>query len=81
MMTIPAYVPMDCAQYSRLEWAILRQHPVRLRWRWRGLTHLERIFPIDLRTRRHAEYLLLFDHAARRRIVRLDRIMGFDDLA
>jgi Rho-binding antiterminator len=80
MTAVPDYSPMDCAQYSRLELAILRRHALRLRWVWRGITHLELVQPVDLRTRRHAEYLILRDALARRRILRLDRIRRFDVL-
>lgn len=69
---------MDCAQYSRLELAILQRRALRLRWIWRGITHLEVVHPVDLRTRRGAEYLILRDASARRRILRLDRIAWFD---
>jgi Rho-binding antiterminator len=77
MTPVPDYEPMDCAQYSRLELAILRRHALRLRWVWRGITHLELVHPLDLRTRRHAEYLIVRDAASRRRILRLDRITWF----
>lgn len=80
MSPVPDYSPMDCAQYSRLELAILQRRALRLRWVWRGITHLEMVRPVDLRTRRHAEYLILIDTANRRRILRLDRIAQFDVL-
>lgn len=78
MTPVPKYSPMDCAQYSRLELAILHQRALRLRWIGRGLTHIEVVRPIDLRTRRHAEYLILRDGLDRRRILRLDRIARFE---
>ncbi len=80
MSPVPDYSPMDCAQYSRLELAILQRRALRLRWVWRGITHLEMVRPVDLRTRRHAEYLILRDTADRRRILRLDRIAKFEVL-
>lgn len=80
MTSVPGYTPMDCAQYSRLELAIVQRRRLRLRWVWRGVTHLEQVHPVDLRTRRHAEYLILRDAAKRRRILRLDRIARFDVL-
>lgn len=80
MTLAPDYAPMDCAQYSRLELAILKRRALRLRWIWRGITHLEVVHPLDLRTRRHAEYLMLSDALNRRRFLRLDRIARFDVL-
>lgn len=73
----PAYCPMDCEQYSRLELAIVQQRRLRIHWIGRGMSHIEVIHPEDLRTRRHAEYLLLRDAMNRRRFLRLDRIMHF----
>jgi len=80
MTPVPDYSPMDCGQYSRLELAILQRRTLRLRWVWQGITHLELVHPVDLRTRRHAEYLILRDALGRRRILRLDRITRFDVL-
>lgn len=80
MTAVPRYSPMDCAQYSRLELAIVQKRALRLRWLGRGLTHLEVVRPLDLRTRRHAEYLILCDALDRRRILRLDRIARFEVL-
>lgn len=75
----PAYSPMDCEQYSRLELAILQRRRLRLHWVGKGMSHIEVVSPQDLRTRRHAEYLLLRDGMNRRRFLRLDRIMHFAD--
>ncbi len=80
MSPVPDYSPMDCAQYSRLELAILKKRALHLRWTGRGITHIEVVRPVDLRTRRHAEYLILCDALKRRRILRLDRILRFEVL-
>lgn len=80
MSPAPQYSPMDCAQYSRLELAIVQKRALRLRWLGRGVTHIEVVRPLDLRTRRHAEYLILRDALDRRRILRLDRIARFEVL-
>ncbi len=77
MTLAPAYSPMDCEQYSQLELAILHGRTLRLRWVGRGMSHIEYVRPEDLRTRRHAEYLLLRDAMTRRRFLRLDRIVQF----
>jgi len=79
MTAPPTYAPMGCESYSRLEVAILRRRPLRLRWVGRGMSHIEVVYPQDLRTRRHAEYLLLRDALGHRRILRLDRIVSFVD--
>ena len=81
MTPAPAYSPMDCEQYSRLELAILRGRTLRLRWVGRCMSHIEYVRPEDLRTRRHAEYLVLHDAMNRRRFLRLDRIVQFVDIA
>ncbi|AHE97162.1 transcriptional antiterminator, Rof [Thioalkalivibrio paradoxus] len=80
MTQAPPYAPMDCARYSELELAIVRRRALRLRWVGRAITHLEVVYPEDLRTRRHAEFLLLRDQLNRRRFVRLDRIVEFSEL-
>jgi Rho-binding antiterminator len=80
MTLAPAYSPMDCEQYSRLELAILHGRTLRLRWVGRGMSHIECVRPEDLRTRRHAEYLLLRDGMTRRRFLRLDRIVQFVEI-
>jgi Rho-binding antiterminator len=79
MTGTPVYSPMSCERYSQLELAILRRRMLRLRWVGRGLTHIEVVQPEDLRTRRHAEYLLVRDALRRRRFLRLDRIVDFAD--
>lgn len=79
MTAPPTYAPMGCEAYSRLEVAILHRSALRLRWVGRGMSHIEVVYPQDLRTRRHAEYLLLRDALGRRRILRLDRIVSFAD--
>ena len=79
MTGTPVYSPMSCERYSQLELAIVKRRMLRLRWVGRGLTHIEVVQPEDLRTRRHAEYLLLRDALQRRRFLRLDRIADFAD--
>ncbi|AGA35234.1 transcriptional antiterminator, Rof [Thioalkalivibrio nitratireducens DSM 14787] len=76
----PPYSPMDCERYSELELAIVRRRALRLRWIGRAVTHLEVVYPEDLRTRRHGEYLVLRDQLHRRRFLRLDRITDFSEL-
>jgi Rho-binding antiterminator len=79
-MPFPAYRPMSCDDYSRLELAIMHKSPLRMRWKSREIVCIGRILPRDLRTRCGAEYLLFEDHLGRRRCMRLDRILAFDTM-
>lgn len=64
--------------YAELEVAIL--HQIRMRMAWHtidGKTHLERMLPVDLRTRDHEEFLLVEDSHGKPLEIRLDRIARF----
>jgi Rho-binding antiterminator len=75
------YQPISCALYSQFELSILRGERLRLAWRrGGGLTCMETVRPLDLRTRRHAEYLILRRSDGRRRFLRLDRIVQAEAL-
>jgi transcriptional antiterminator Rof (Rho-off) len=72
------YRPVDCATYARFELAILRRRTVMLGWRdARGVTHLERVRPLDLETAAGEEYLHFRTVAGRCGKARLDRVVGF----
>lgn len=75
------YVPIPCARYSELELCIMQGRALRIRWRHQGLDRVARVQPLDLRTRRGAEYLVLRDAAGRRQWRRLDRLLEFEPLA
>ncbi|WP_018869013.1 MULTISPECIES: hypothetical protein [unclassified Thioalkalivibrio] len=75
------YVPIPCARYSELELCIMHGEALRIRWRHRGLDEVARVWPLDLRTRRGAEYLILRDAEGRRQWRRLDRLLEFAPLA
>lgn len=79
-MPFPPYQSMSCDAYSRIELAIMRGQALRVRWQGRGLIHIERLQPMDLRTRKHAEFLLFQDQRTRRRWMRLDRLLTFEEL-
>ena len=69
------YVPISCAEYSRYELAILRGQALRVSWHGaRGVTRVEALRPVDLRTRRHAEFMIARNHLGQQRVLRLDRI-------
>ena len=76
----PPYTPIPCARYSELELAIMHRRTLRLALR--GGRHPGRIStlrPLDLRTRRHAEYLIGRTPAGTLRVLRLDRILRMQD--
>jgi len=79
--TPPPYTPIPCERYSELELAILHRQALRIRWRRDGLDHIATVHPLDLRTRRGAEYLQLRDSAGRRQWWRLDRLGRFEPVA
>jgi Rho-binding antiterminator len=70
------YIPIACELYSRYELAVLRGKALRVRWRGaRGVDHVETLCPTDLRTRRHAEFMIARNQIGQRRVLRLDRIV------
>ncbi|WP_110619241.1 MULTISPECIES: transcriptional antiterminator, Rof [unclassified Thioalkalivibrio] len=81
MMRPPEYRPIPCERYSELELCIMHGRPLRIRWRRAGLDYVARVTPLDLRTRRGAEYLILLDPGGRRQWWRLDRMLEFEPLA
>ncbi len=75
------YTPVSCETYSRYELAILRGQALRVCWKGaRGTDRVETLVPLDLRTRRHAEFMIARDLYGRRRVLRLDRIQRADVL-
>jgi Rho-binding antiterminator len=70
----PAYRPISCDTYARLELAILQRRRLRLTWRAGNVCFTLKVAPLDLETRAGAEFLhcRLPDGALAR--VRLDRI-------
>ena len=70
----PAYRPISCDTYSRLELAILQRQRLRLTWRAGNVCFTLKVVPLDLETRAGEEFLhcRLPDGALAR--VRLDHI-------
>jgi len=69
------YRPVSCAFYGMCEMAILRRETLRVAWRGaRGQARVEALRPTDLRTRRHAEFMVAYNNRGARRIIRLDRV-------
>lgn len=70
------YQPIDCGLYSEYELAILQRRRLFLGWHGsEGTLHMEWLRPVDLRTRKGAEFLRVMDHAGDEREIRLDRII------
>ena len=71
------YIPIPCDIYTCYELAILRRQSLRVVWRGaRGIDHIERLRPMDLRTRAGGEYMIARNLLGQRRVMRLDRIKG-----
>jgi Rho-binding antiterminator len=70
------YIPIDCSLYSRYELAVMHRQRLKLVWRSSdGIVHMEILLPMDLRTRDHAEYLLLRRQSGEALEMRLDQIV------
>lgn len=76
----PDYTPISCELYSEYELAILRGRTLKVRWKDRyGMDRVETLKPTDLRTRRHAEFMIARNQLGQRRVLRLDRIVETQD--
>ncbi|ACL74037.1 transcriptional antiterminator, Rof [Thioalkalivibrio sulfidiphilus] len=70
------YTPISCELYSEYELAIMRGRTLKVRWKDRyGMDRVETLRPTDLRTRRHAEFMIARNQLGQRRVLRLDRIV------
>lgn len=75
------YRPIDCGLYSRYELAILRRRLLRLTWTEPdGITHIENVRPLDLKTRSSEEFLVAEDSNGRPLEIRLDHISRCADV-
>ena len=53
------YKPINCSDYGRYETAILRRQTLMLTWRDAdNVTHMERVKPEDLETKKGEEFLV-----------------------
>jgi len=69
------YRPIDCGVYSGYEIAILRRRLLRLAWAAPGgVTRIDNVRPLDLKTRSSEEFLLAEDSSGRLLEIRLDHI-------
>jgi Rho-binding antiterminator len=69
------YTPIDCAQYSEYELAIMHRQRLRISWEQPGdRAHIAVFTPVDLVTREHEEFLVVYGHDGQRLELRLDHI-------
>ncbi|WP_018952709.1 transcriptional antiterminator, Rof [Thioalkalivibrio sulfidiphilus] len=75
------YTPISCELYSEYELAIMRGRTLKVRWKDRyGMDRVETLRPTDLRTRRHAEFMIARNQLGQRRVLRLDRIVMKEEM-
>ncbi len=75
------YTPISCELYSEYELAIMRGRTLKVRWKDRyGMDRVETLRPTDLRTRRHAEFMIARNQLGQRRVLRLDRIVTKEEV-
>jgi transcriptional antiterminator Rof (Rho-off) len=71
------YIPVKCSIYALYELAILKGQSLRIAWTGRQhQAHVEKLFPVDLRTRWHSEFMIAHNHLGQQRVLRLDRIQS-----
>ena len=75
------YQPIPCAQHERLEFSVLRKIPLRLESVDQGERRHEKVLPLDVNTRNGAEWLKFRREDGSETEIRLDAIVGFQELA
>ena len=71
------YTPISCEIYSRLELHIMHRDSLRMQWR-----DVEPVQPYDLQTIKDSgEFLFARDGTGKDVKIRLDRIIGFEQLS
>jgi transcriptional antiterminator Rof (Rho-off) len=74
------YRIIDCDLHDLYEIAILRRRKLLLNWRDPdGMSHLEMVLPMDIRTRPEGEFLISLRPDGRRAEIRLDTILHARD--
>jgi Rho-binding antiterminator len=69
------YRPINCAQYSEYELAIMHRERLRISWQEPGgQPRIDVVTPIDLVTRNHEEFLVIRGGEGQRLHLRLDYI-------
>jgi Rho-binding antiterminator len=75
------YTPIDCAQYSEYELAIMHRQRLRICWQEPGgQLHIDVFTPVDLVTREHEEFLVVNGGDEQRLELRLDHIRTTETL-
>jgi Rho-binding antiterminator len=54
---VTEYHPISCVQHERLEFSVLRKIPLQLEYRQGSETIRQTVMPLDVETRRGAEWL------------------------
>lgn len=75
------YQPIPCVQHERLEFSVLRKIPLRLEFVEQGERRHEKVLPLDVNTRNGAEWLKFRREDGSETEIRLDAIVGFQELA
>ncbi|HEX5055706.1 MAG TPA: transcriptional antiterminator, Rof [Gammaproteobacteria bacterium] len=71
------YVPVKCSIYAQYELAILKGQALRIAWTGhQHQSHVETLYPVDLRTRWHSEFMIAHNQLGQQRVLRLDRIQS-----
>lgn len=71
------YIPVKCSIYAQYELAILKGQALRIAWTGRQhQAHVETLYPVDLRTRWHSEFMIAHNQLGQQRVLRLDRIQS-----
>lgn len=68
------YRPISCALYSKFELAIMHRQQIKLVWQEQDQTRIATVKPLDLKTRKHQEFLIAEDHQGQTLRIRLDYI-------
>lgn len=76
------YTPIDCATYSQFELHIMHKDLLKMCWDDEsGLTHLDVIKPVDLRSTKQGEYMHAYSSDNHSLKIRLDRIIEFSQFS
>jgi transcriptional antiterminator Rof (Rho-off) len=71
------YIPVKCSIYAQYELAILKGQALRIAWTGsKQQSHLETLYPVDLRTRWRSEFMIAHNRLGQQRVLRLDRIQS-----
>lgn len=79
-MSVEGYEPIPCIQHERLEFATLKRQRLWLEYQSEEGVKREKVLPLDVATKAGAEWLTFRPEGEEgARVVRLDRILAFED--